>query len=1343
MPVQKSKDVPVWEKPDPTKSEDHLSKKKKASAKARAMAAGRPYPNLIDNMAVSKEEPTSLKISGKLHRIYEDKNGDIVVNHAGSKKQNGKYDKINLSDMAGVKSVKGGVKATTNWHKEHPHINVEKFDTPAWTRSEGKNPEGGLNAKGRASAKAEGHNLKPPVKSGNNPRRASFLARMGGMPGPEHKPNGEPTRLLLSLQKWGASSKEDAKRKAAAISVNKGLPSALRNPKFHPETWHNRSDYISTLRRANTKGKEASQTWKNPYRVQATMGRLKTGKWSKIKIQDANEQGIAGVRAMQDKDFGRVINGEAKHYKYQAPPIKAGTPSTFKESGVGKSMVSPGVYKPARLLSAAERKSVKSGKHYAASQGAAAQARDIENKALRNHVSGPGRPFGVKKPSLIRRADIESGGYTKIKRNVYVKSSGKFQDVAIKHAEMLPKMRRPTIVMPTDKLPMNAGAAAGNFGSKSSPRYILIPESGVSPSLGPKRTMMHESAHANTKRNFAGNVRLKLDSKGNPISNSKKTMKEEARADRYAAKNGGAPKNSYRFLAGSYPIQSRNYISHTYKLWSKDNPMADKAIKIGTSSGLVGTSAYGIKNQIKKSYEVVSKVFPQRAILTQGTRKVRVMVHYEYSPTHWGIIHPTEGQRVAHKDSIRFIPNKKPKSPGPDLFGEPLQKSLISPGVWKPAVKLTKTERAALRADIKAPHISDNSYFDNIKRGMDSNPEGIAWRKNIANARKPDLDADPGLVKLKRNVYMLKMSENPSFQQRVAQQQMLEKLKGLPKMRRPTVLIPGTTPGTLASASNFGPKSAPRIIFLPDDARMLPLLNDTVLRHEAAHANTKANYFGYIKQAHDKKGRRITRKSALKSQSKKAQFEEARADYQAKKYTGKRTPNSYALAATQNPIRSRHYISHTYRLWGKDNPNKAKAINYGTPALTVGGVAGGVKFKDCQHPRDNNGKFVKKSMEYSVVMNQSRFGGSGAVGRNLEDVEKGVRLDKFAETKAGKRYLKYDSHSLPKRPKRDAKGTPYLEAKYKATKEAKRDAAIAAVAGGGAAGAGVAVRKEESWKNISHYQDKGAQGRSTRRNGKTVAGLGAAGVTTAYGLNISQGDAPFSVAMDHYNRTARGGKLKAIGRIARVNPVAALAGGSVALTGVGAGMYAAGSAKNRHSQAKIAELRRKRGSVKKAEPMYDAQGNPVPDRKPLMSGNAKLGAAGTAIGLAGGQRMISAATLPNRLQGQSDAIASKVKFNERLANDQIQRVQNASQIRNPLTRRKQVRMHQYYSDKAQSTLADSRAKQITADNALKAAPAKKLAHLKSGAGLVATGGVMGGLAVYNNAKDRKNKAQVK
>ena len=54
--------------------------------------------------------------------------------------------------------------------------------TPAWQRKEGKNPSGGLNAKGRASYnRATGGNLKAPSKKVGNKRRASFCARMKGM----------------------------------------------------------------------------------------------------------------------------------------------------------------------------------------------------------------------------------------------------------------------------------------------------------------------------------------------------------------------------------------------------------------------------------------------------------------------------------------------------------------------------------------------------------------------------------------------------------------------------------------------------------------------------------------------------------------------------------------------------------------------------------------------------------------------------------------------------------------------------------------------------------------------------------------------------------------------------------------------------------------------------------------------------------------------------------------------------------------------------------------------------------------------------------------------------------
>ena len=53
--------------------------------------------------------------------------------------------------------------------------------TPAWQRKAGQNPKGGLNAKGRASYKAQtGGTLKPPQPEGG-PRKRSFCARMTGM----------------------------------------------------------------------------------------------------------------------------------------------------------------------------------------------------------------------------------------------------------------------------------------------------------------------------------------------------------------------------------------------------------------------------------------------------------------------------------------------------------------------------------------------------------------------------------------------------------------------------------------------------------------------------------------------------------------------------------------------------------------------------------------------------------------------------------------------------------------------------------------------------------------------------------------------------------------------------------------------------------------------------------------------------------------------------------------------------------------------------------------------------------------------------------------------------------
>jgi hypothetical protein len=101
-----------------------------------------------------------------------------------------------------------------NYLLNNKTIGEEKIEeVAAWQRKEGKNPEGGLNAKGVASYRKENpgsklqtavttepSKLKPGSKDAN--RRKSFCARMGGMPGPMKDEKGRPTRKALSLRKW-------------------------------------------------------------------------------------------------------------------------------------------------------------------------------------------------------------------------------------------------------------------------------------------------------------------------------------------------------------------------------------------------------------------------------------------------------------------------------------------------------------------------------------------------------------------------------------------------------------------------------------------------------------------------------------------------------------------------------------------------------------------------------------------------------------------------------------------------------------------------------------------------------------------------------------------------------------------------------------------------------------------------------------------------------------------------------------------------------------------------------------------------------------------------------------
>jgi hypothetical protein len=91
---------------------------------------------------------------------------------------------------------------------------MPKKKSASWQRKEGKNPEGGLNEKGRKSYEREnpGSNLKPPVsreEAARSPkaaaRRESFCSRMEGMKrkNTSSKTANDPnSRINKSLRKW-------------------------------------------------------------------------------------------------------------------------------------------------------------------------------------------------------------------------------------------------------------------------------------------------------------------------------------------------------------------------------------------------------------------------------------------------------------------------------------------------------------------------------------------------------------------------------------------------------------------------------------------------------------------------------------------------------------------------------------------------------------------------------------------------------------------------------------------------------------------------------------------------------------------------------------------------------------------------------------------------------------------------------------------------------------------------------------------------------------------------------------------------------------------------------------
>ena len=153
-------------------------------------------PNCVPedtSFTINPESHNTAKKTAKIRNLTKSPN----ENESSSAKRKLSGPKLPLADSVGVKSFD----------------NFLNEATAAWQRKAGKNPEGGLNAAGVASYRAQNpgsklqtavttppSELKPGSKSAN--RRKSFCARMGGMRGPMKDEKGKPTRKALSLRKW-------------------------------------------------------------------------------------------------------------------------------------------------------------------------------------------------------------------------------------------------------------------------------------------------------------------------------------------------------------------------------------------------------------------------------------------------------------------------------------------------------------------------------------------------------------------------------------------------------------------------------------------------------------------------------------------------------------------------------------------------------------------------------------------------------------------------------------------------------------------------------------------------------------------------------------------------------------------------------------------------------------------------------------------------------------------------------------------------------------------------------------------------------------------------------------
>lgn len=237
-----SRKKPVRERQQPAKKKAHkgkLTSGQKAEAKRAAKKAGRPYPNLVDNLRVARKTRKKKSSAGSGTKTGARKTAakKSSARRTGANKSSARRTGAKKRSTGSKSARKAARKATRKAARKTARGTRSRARTGSSGSSSAartRDPEGGLTAAGRAEfARRDGAHLKPGVRKPMREmtpeemrRKGSWATRFYGrkrLP-PLVDADGKPTRFALSAHAWGEPvPKTEAAARAIAARGRKLL----------------------------------------------------------------------------------------------------------------------------------------------------------------------------------------------------------------------------------------------------------------------------------------------------------------------------------------------------------------------------------------------------------------------------------------------------------------------------------------------------------------------------------------------------------------------------------------------------------------------------------------------------------------------------------------------------------------------------------------------------------------------------------------------------------------------------------------------------------------------------------------------------------------------------------------------------------------------------------------------------------------------------------------------------------------------------------------------------------------------------------------------------------------